>query len=112
MNYTEWLANLKVGDKVAISNRYGYKSEIVARLTKTQVVLENGVKFNRESCRRIGDDAWTFVYLVPLTAEIRAEWRREWLLNELSNYNIKQTSNENLEKIVALLRELGVEKYK
>lgn len=112
MSNKEWLANLKVGDKVAILVRNGYRSGVVSRLTKTQIVLKDGNKFNRESGYLVGrTDSWTYsAYIQPITDEILKEWRRNWLLKEFYNYDIKQISNENLEKIVTLLKELEVEK--
>lgn len=111
MSDKEWLASLKVGDKVAISIRNGYRIGEVSRLTKTQIVLKDGNKFNRESGYLVGRNACNQpVYIQSITDEILKEWRRNWLLKEFYNYDIKQISNENLEKIVALLKELGVEK--
>ena len=46
MNNTEWLKQLKVGDKVCVNNE---KIGHVVKITKTMVVLGSGRRFNIKS---------------------------------------------------------------
>lgn len=48
--YKNWLNNLKIGDEVAL--RWGYKDYqifIVAKTTATQIVLNDGQRFNKHN---------------------------------------------------------------
>lgn len=78
----KWLAELKVGDAVAIPlRRYHYDTERylvlpVARLTSTQVVVENGDRigrYRRDDGLGIGKDSGC---IVPATDAVRAANRR------------------------------------
>lgn len=53
----DWLSNLKVGDVVIVhgSGLHGDSIDKVAKLTKTQIVLERGSRFRRSDGCQPGD---------------------------------------------------------
>lgn len=66
---TDWIA---AGTKVAIfrdsySGDGSYTTAIIDRLTKTQIVLDNGQRFNRERLTLIGGSSYSAPMLKPLT---------------------------------------------
>lgn len=70
-----WLAALKTGDAVATKRSgVGFTPEIhrVARVTATQILLDNNKRFRRDSGYQIGlKSSWHSVYLVDATREVR-----------------------------------------
>lgn len=55
---------IQEGAHVFIDSRHGISRGIIARLTKTQIVLGSGAKFNRRTLRAVGEsDALSFVRL-------------------------------------------------
>jgi len=69
MNH-EFIKNLKPGDKVITHDRYNTTIRLVAKVTKTMVVLDSGDRFNRESGREVGrHDIWYWTSLEQYSEE-------------------------------------------
>jgi len=80
MNNTEWLKQLKVGDKVCVNNE---KIGHVVKITKTMVVLGSGRRFNIKSGWQTGNNLYGSSYIEPLTDEKIIELKKnisEYLL--------------------------------
>jgi len=115
MTETEWLCNLKPGDEVFITLRYGrhYDSALVSRITDSQIVISfanllSGYKYDRKFRKRDGAEIGLIDrnYLRMPTPERREEReiallqdRVNRLRGKLSTPNDRQT----LEAMVAAL---------
>jgi Zn-dependent alcohol dehydrogenase len=88
---SEWLANLKPGDEVAIPGRWsvGATSLLrVERLTATQIVVAGGRKFRRDSGRAVGtSDTWNTPWLQPVTQEVLDAIEHKRLVDWLDSVN-------------------------
>jgi ribosomal protein L14 len=107
----EWLNNLKPGDEVFVSQRYGKPSErvIVERLTKAHIVTKGGKRFRKRDGVIVGADTWSMQILQEPTSRRREEWRvhrlkqAAWMwINRLTVPN----DSEKLIEFVQTLKEL------
>lgn len=99
-NDTEWLANLKAGDEVAIQRNYFVEIGFVARTTPTLIVVGTE-RFGRVSGRSTGSTSWSASWLVPPTAEIRESWARRRAIARVRDTEWKAL----LRRVVAILNE-------
>lgn len=102
----EWLEGLKAGDEVVVS--HGYHSvgrlEKVERVTATQIVISDSLRFRRDGGRKVGgSESYTRTAIEEATPEARAEIRREALRNRMSLVKWEKVSLETLEKVAAAL---------
>ena len=103
-NNTEWLKSLKVGDKVAVSDRgYEYTTARVKKITATQIVTEY-VQYRRKDGVEIGATGYHCSRLCQLTDEIRYSIKRRSLINNLSNV-LKDLSYEQIDRIEQVIGE-------
>jgi hypothetical protein len=120
MRDSEWLKTLKAGDKVCIPcqgmNRRNYTMVKVIRVTPGgRIVVMN--EYNQESTfdkhgRRIGASAWNSQWLEEITPEIKDEIKRGKLLRIMKDYDFKDLSTSNLEKVYQLLVGMPSERAK
>ena len=106
MNDKEWLANLKVGDTVVVQNsNYGCSDSIrkVARLTKTQIVLESGSKFRRNDGTPVNADSWNRRFLYEATSEAIDKIKQERLASSFRHIKWNELPLEVLSKISDLI---------
>lgn len=105
----------QVGDKVVISGHYKKSIETVAKVTKTQMTTNSGLRFVLKTSRAVGDASRMyrryFHVVSPAEAdELKREWdeaaRKSELVRKLSNYNWASLHVNSLEKVVALLESL------
>jgi hypothetical protein len=66
------------GDTVALpvhrwATLCGYRSLVVDRVTKTQIITDGGKKWRRDSGREVGGGEWHADHILPWTVELRAE---------------------------------------
>jgi len=107
---TEWLAQLKAGDKVYVSGNNAGRIVKISRITKTQIIVEyksSGVKpcsierFRRSNGISIGGNVWNHNLLCKLTPELREELYLKKLQNKaaylIKNIEIPKTKAELLE---------------
>jgi hypothetical protein len=94
----------KVGDSVAVLNSHGCLSSVqrVVRLTKTQVVLDNNIKYRKDG-EGYGDH-WAYRGNIELATEhhFRILEKRD-LLNRIDQTKMANLNVETLKKIVAIL---------
>jgi hypothetical protein len=108
----DWLKSVKVGDVVAIvSTGYGRYDRLsrVARLTKTQVILEgNSHRYKKDSGRGIGEDLWNHTRLVEATsarvASITEDTYRRKFINMVEAMDWGEVSTESIRRIREILK--------
>lgn len=73
MTSYEWLAGLKVGDRIAVRRKYGMGHDVavVSHVTPTQVHTRH-LKFRRKDGRSIGGSTWDSQSITQVTEEILA----------------------------------------
>lgn len=78
----EWAT---LGTKVAVLDRYGASIRNVAKVTATQIVLDDGLRFRKTDCRVVGhNDPWAFSRrIAPLNAPGVADALRRARFREL-----------------------------
>ncbi len=104
MEYKEWLQSLKPGDKVAIDTiTGGYVFRKVARLTKTQIVLDNLQKFYISSGQLVGGSHYRSTIIIPVTAEIKEVMERSTLIYNIRKSIINGLSTESLRQILSII---------
>jgi hypothetical protein len=102
-----WIDELKPGDVVAVRIEYGSRHVLhtVARLTTTQVILDNGDRFRRATGGEITSSAWNRSILEFPTEKIRAEVLRRIQLDRLKHAKWHELSDHQLARGVAILDE-------
>ena len=104
MEYKDWLQSLKTGDKVAIETiTGGYVLREVARLTKTQIVLDNCQKFNISSGLIVGGSYYRSTRIIPVTAEIKEVMERSTLIYGIKKSHLYDISTESLRQILSII---------
>lgn len=108
----DWLANLKVGDKIVVGGggRIRVFLSTVRRLTKTRIFTTGDGAFGRDG---YSPGQWATTYLLEPTPENLEEVRQEALrvrrcqvAYQLREYAWQKLPLETLEAIKALLRRL------
>jgi len=110
----EWLKSVKPGDEVIVSgggpmSRSRVKK--VERLTKTQIVLDNGMKYRIGGGCEVGDDSWRSTFLRESTPESINKIKREdmhgHITDRLSDMKWREKSLEELSEIWSLIKKQG-----
>jgi hypothetical protein len=111
----DWLAGLQPGDTVMIEtiSRYGSRLDAgrVVRLTKTQVVLDDGAKYALASGREVGTgnkDPWgERRSIAPVHGErlraFREKQERIGIAARLQNFNWNALSLDQIRQVAVLL---------
>lgn len=110
---SNWLEQLKPGDKVIVSGlgTFGSKAVcIVERLTTTQIILCGiSTRYRRNSGDEVGGDIWNRSYLMEATPhaiqEIREKTERNKAIRAIESASFKTLSTDQLVRIVAILKE-------
>lgn len=104
------LETLGVGAHVAL---YGYYVELqrssIKRLTKTQIIIDNGSKFNRRTGHKVGGDCWSRVYIQKWSNRHKEELREAAVVckrNRIVNDIRRLSANSLTEKQVSLLSQV------
>ena len=104
MEYKDWLQSLKTGDDVAIETiTGGYVLREVARLTKTQIVLDNLQKFYISSGQLVGGSHYRSTSIIPVTAEIKETIERSTLIYGIRKSHLYDISTESLRQILSII---------
>lgn len=115
----DWIEKLKAGDTVGVRTynfgKHNYAFHKVVKLTATQVVVlinpTNGTvsRFHRKNGDQVGRSAWHHCDIVELTPElvtkIKADKRRETLIYTLGKISWNNFTNEELERVFAVIPE-------
>jgi len=84
----DFLLYLKPGDEVIVSSSGHIRKDYIARierLTKTQIVLDNGIRYRRKNGIMVGSDRWCSSSLVEYN-EKRAEIIDRYRMIELIKF--------------------------
>mgnify|MGYP003427253059 FL=1 len=104
IEYKDWLKSLKPGDKFAIETITGsYVLRKVARLTKTQIVLDNCQKFYISSGLLVGGAHYRRTSIIPVTAEIKEVIERSKLIYNIKKSHLYDISTESLRQILSII---------
>lgn len=104
IEYEDWLQSLKPGDKVAIETiTGGHVLRKVARLTKTQIVLDNLQKFYISSGLIVGGSSYRSTSIIPVTAEIKETIERSTLIYNIRKSHLYDISTESLRQILSII---------
>ncbi len=105
MSYIDWLKSLKPGDKVAVETiTGGYVFRKIARLTKTQIVLDNCQKFYISSGLIVGGSAFfRRTRIMPVDAEIKEAIEKSTLIHKISKSHLHSISIETLREILSII---------
>ena len=101
-NFTE---NLKSGDEVIVvmNSSFGRDIEKVARVTKTQVILNSGLRFRRDNGAQVARGMWSFVFLEEATPErvkkVRQDTERKKMIWRLAKHKWREMSLGDLRKV-------------
>ena len=105
IEYEDWLKSLKPGDKVAIETiTAGYVFRKVARLTKTQIVLDNSQKFYISSGLIVGGSFYHKTSIIPITAEIKETLEKYRLIKIIKKYDLTLLNTSSLMEILFIMR--------
>ncbi len=105
MEYKDWLQSLKPGDEVAIETITGssYVLRKVSRLTKTQIVLDNSLKFYMSSGLSVGGSPYRRTSIIPATAEIKETMEISILIYKIKKSHLYDISTESLRQILSII---------
>jgi hypothetical protein len=103
MNDEPRVFDLQVGDQAILAHGGFSRARsvvTVSKLTKTQITISNGGRFNRQSGREIGGGSYTAAYLYAGTPERIAEVHREREERRLINKFTHETDWKKFELAV------------
>lgn len=108
MTRQEWLASLKVGDEVAMTERYSnkvFRICRVSRMTKTLIIVDWYERSFRKKDGLEPGDYLSRRSIVPVTHDVKCEIERINLINKINNANINFLSLDQVQKIYRLILE-------
>ena len=104
IEYKDWLKSLKPGDKVVIETITGGPVfRTVARLTKTQIVLNNSQRFYMSSGLVVGVSCYRSIRILPVTAEIKEKAERYTLIYRIKKSDIRALKTSALIEILSII---------
>ena len=104
IEYKDWLKSLKPGDIVAIETiTGGHVFRTVVRLTKTQIVLDNAMKFYISSGLSVGGSFYHKTIIIPVTAEIKETVERSTLIYRIKKSDIRALKTSALIEILSII---------
>lgn len=107
------LDDVKVGDRLRISNGYSWKIAVVEEVLKSCVVA-NGLKFNKRNGNRVPFDKWETCDAKPATEEdvqaFNALKRRRNMIIAIENAQFTSLSDSQLERILEIVNPKPKEK--
>ncbi len=106
MENKEWLESLKPGDEVCFNGSYG-KVVIrkVERLTKTQIILDTGNKFRRDSGYCVGGSAWHNSNITQVTEKVKHQIKIGDIKYKISMIDFNKLPVNKMERILAIVNE-------
>ena len=108
MTRQEWLASLKVGDEVAMTERYSDKVFRICRVSRTTKTLIIVDWYERSFRKKDGLEPGDYLSrrsIVPVTHDVKCEIERINLINKIQNANINFFSLDQVQKIYGLILE-------
>lgn len=106
METKEWLESLKPGDEVAVNGSHGNLSiRLVARLTKTQIILNTGNKFRRDSGYCVGGSAWGHSNITQVTEKVKHQIKIRNIKYKISMIDFNKLPVSKMVRILAIVNE-------
>lgn len=103
---SEWIKNLKVGDKVFVDSRYGSELTIIEQITKAgNLKIKNGLIFMPNGRER-GGDKWNILTLREATHEA-IDAHRKNLVKRKAIRIMKETKAISYEKAIKIIELLA-----
>ena len=97
-----WLGTLQPGDLVVVQGRRESLCKVL-RVTKTQIICDNSLRYRRDTGRSIGTSTWATMHLTEATTEkvktIRDNSKHAELVRKLSSANWRDYSLSDLQRI-------------
>ena len=100
----KWLESLKVGDEVIVTSRDSHSIESVTEITNTQIVTTHGI-FDKDTGISVSQKIWGESYIRPATDELKQIINKTILVSKLSNFNYRNLSVDQLERIKSIIDE-------
>ena len=101
---SDWLQNLKAGDKVIIVYGFGDERLVhVDRTTATQIIVGN-VRYQRRTGNMVGADSWSRCGIYEATPERAEKVRKKKLAHQLASYKWHDYPLKDLEVIWAAVK--------
>jgi len=108
MSSKDFLANLKVGDKVIVTERFDDAIRVITRLTKTQIIVGQSAKFWKKDGRLVGCNDWSSNYIEEVTEEKARVIHKKTVIKNIkylaSNVTLDLLSIDALESVLRVLR--------
>lgn len=105
MTSAEWLESLQVGDEVVLNRVFGgHCIEKIEKITKTQIVTNNG-RYRRSTGITVCGSIWHLSKIEPITEQIRDEVKKRRICAIFSKQNFAELSLDKLERIKAIIHE-------
>ena len=112
-NFTQ---DLKQGDSVIVRGSIGVMRSTIAtveRVTKTQLILDSGLRFRRDGGRRIGGSKWDTLILIKATddriAKIKHDTEHRNFVYKFENTDWRKMSLDKLRKVYSAINEQSSE---
>jgi hypothetical protein len=102
----DWIRNLKVGDEVSISTRYGSGISClttVGRITKTLIITASGDRFKINGGYEPGDD-YGRRHLIAVTDKVKEGIERRRLIDKIKSNSLEHVSIDDLRKIWEMVK--------
>ena len=103
---TEDLSSLKVGDTVIVYGRYGSKGiATIDRITKTQIVVDDGTKFRKSDGMQVGHSMWSSYSCIAIATKERVQkMERERYIRNMRIYIEKCLDSLNHNQLEAIYK--------
>lgn len=107
---SEYLSTLKEGDVVyreCKGSNIGFDldRQVIARLTKSQIILKSGGRYNRATGASIGSTTWARNTLVVPTTAVKQRWKEIFLTRWAKTMFPTLFNDLTLEQQMALFRQ-------
>lgn len=103
------LENVKVGDKLYVSNRFFEDIEIIERITQTLVITKFH-RFVKDTGLLYGCNSWNIMYARPASEEdelyIQEKKRRTELIHACKHINYEGFTTPQLESIISFIKNI------
>jgi len=110
-------SDIKVGDELLVTERWGRKLAKVSKTTKTRFEI-GGSTFLKENGSRYGGSSYSFASVKKLTEKeksdfiesVRLEKLKKQNLEKIKNFNFKSLEIEDMEQIIKIIEKEKYEK--
>lgn len=101
MTNNDWIKELKIGDKVCLDRD---SIGIVAKITKTMIILTNAMRFNINSGFSTGNNLYGSHYIEQLTPEKISAINKKRIIKFVVNFKYDSLTDEQKLQVYELLK--------